>query len=186
MSINQEFEHWMKWNRCRDGIGFEDLKRDKIIEDTKRGKSVHVTCAEATPGDHGCDRMTSLCLHGDNTHHSQWSVDMPQTREVMLFFMKSLCLQQRGIFNAETLKCECDRESIFEGLFCITPKERTRVTLDGEDDGGSWSGFIAILVVSASAAVVFVVRRKRTGQINFTKYAKVKIDDDIESTEEFN
>lgn len=190
LSVFEEFEHWLRWNRCGDSARFEDLKRDKIIEDENANKLVHAVCAHGTRETLGCDRMTSLCVHGDHTRHGQWSRDMPQAREVMLFFLKSLCLQQHGTFNAKTLECACDEETGFGGLFCITPRPQSQIkniTVDGESSWSSWSGFIAVLVIIASVALAFAVRRSGAGgrrSLKLMKYAKIKTDDDIESTEE--
>lgn len=154
-----------------------------MIEDKQRGKSsksVKVTCADATPQDHGCERRTSLCIH-ENTVHSQWARDMPQTREVMLFFMESLCLAQNGKFDRSTKKCQCAEGSEFDGPFCIS---------GGVGDERPWyqSGYIHVTVVIGIAVVLLVANKNGFKRSNLRmpkgKYAKVKVDDDIESTEE--
>jgi len=185
VSVQQQFEHWMKWNRCRDGVKFDDLKRDRIIEDQSKGTSVHVQCADATPKEHGCDRMTSLCLHGDNSHHSQWARYMPQRREVMAFFLKSLCLQQLGAFNEKTLKCECAEGSEFEGPFCISLKGNESGEGAGSaEEEGPWLSVLIVSIIVGSI-VLFMVKRNETHHgINISQYTNLRMDDEDESTEE--
>merc|ERR1712129_292969 len=104
-----------------DALDFNLLATKTQIHDAKH-KSLTVNCAHATPEEHGCDAMTSLCLYED-VHHTEWAQSMPQLKEVMVFFIKSLCLQQGAMFNEVMMNCECADDSLFDGLYCITPKK---------------------------------------------------------------
>ena len=48
-------------------------------------------------------------MHGSNTRHTDWGRQIPQGRDVMVFFLKALCLQQGGKFNEVMVECECDQ-----------------------------------------------------------------------------
>ena len=117
LSVIHEFENWMEWNHCQNGLQFEALKMQSIIHsDAGSDRSVEVICGSATPQEHGCAVSTSLCLYGGNTRHGSWARKMPQSRNVMLFFLRALCHQQNGHFNEIMVRCECGTNSEFVGM----------------------------------------------------------------------
>jgi len=124
-SIHQEFEQWLRWNQCDDGIHFDDIAVHQLTE-----RNAPVSCAEATPTKHGCAESTKLCLYGSGGH------DLLRTRVAMRFLVESLCTKVGGEMeqNIDLLSCRCPNESSFGGLFCISPKKSLGMELVGTNE----------------------------------------------------
>eukprot|EP01084_Bolivina_argentea_P158602 276248_1 len=122
LSIYNEYSNWLQWNGCNKNIQFDNIKVNKIVDGGSRTHGhIDVSCAYATPEEHGCDVYTHLCMY-ENIRHAEWASYAPQIDDVIIFFLKSLCLQQNGKFNQVMLKCECGENSKFAGFNCISPK----------------------------------------------------------------
>lgn len=72
VSVRDTYKQWLDWNHCNSDLSFDSLAQ------VLRGK---ITCATATPEDHGCDVITAMCLHGD-VSHSMWAHHFPLAKEV--------------------------------------------------------------------------------------------------------
>eukprot|EP01083_Nonionella_stella_P078805 215882_1 len=122
LSLRDEFKHWLTWNNCNQ------IDIDTLSSTTNK----HMDCFHATPAQHGCDVLMSLCMHND-VIHTQWAQSFPLTTDVVQFFVKSLCLHQNGQWNGNTNECQCDVSSKYQGVYCIT-KDHPQSMVNSADE----------------------------------------------------